>query len=253
MGINDRDGYIEFTLNIGCNNNCKYCPQSVLRNAYKDKIKEMNLWIFKNCLKNIPKDFLIVFGGMSEPFQNPYVIEMILHAHNEGYKIGLYTTFNGLSDDGYNYLKNIEFEVIRLHLPDDKKIMNIKVDNKYIRNMLKFVRNIKSKDFDITDMENDDEFMRSRAGNLKLLLHRDKEKKYDNMICRGKKYPNSQVVLPNGDVVICCNDYGLKYKMGNLLNQHFEEVWKNVVNSKLPNKNEICKYCDFASEGEKNV
>jgi hypothetical protein len=36
---------------------------------------------------------------------------------------------------------------------------------------------------------------------------------------------NENVLLPNGDVVICCNDYGLEHRMGNLLENSYDSLF----------------------------
>ena len=243
--------YIEFTLNVGCLNKCKYCPQELLINSYKGNITQMNFWVFRKCLENLPKNFTIIFGGMSEPFQNPQITRMITYAYQQGYKIGLYTTLNHYYEKISDELKNIEFQSVRLHLPDDNCIMQMKINNSYLRNLIKFIQNTKIRDLVITDMVNDDKIMCSRAGNLPELLDRDKPKNFDEMLCIGKKYPNGQIVLPNGDVVICCHDYGLKHIVGNLVNDDFETLWKNIVDSGLPNKDAFCNTCNFASDAMK--
>lgn len=45
------------------------------------------------------------------------------------------------------------------------------------------------------------------------------------------------VCLPNGDVVLCCMDYGLENKMGNLLKDNFN-------NLKRQSSYELCKKCE---------
>lgn len=47
---------------------------------------------------------------------------------------------------------------------------------------------------------------------------------------------NINVMLPNCDVVLCCNDYGLKHKLGNLL----ETNYNNLIREQ---DYELCHYC----------
>ena len=56
--------------------------------------------------------------------------------------------------------------------------------------------------------------------------------------CLEKLYHN--VVLPNGDVSLCCMDYGLEHIIGNLLDQEYEDV--------IPKHNtcffNLCRFCE---------
>jgi radical SAM protein with 4Fe4S-binding SPASM domain len=56
-------------------------------------------------------------------------------------------------------------------------------------------------------------------------------------------------VLPNGDVVLCCMDYGLKHKLGNLLVNSYEDILNSEEFKKVKlsmdddNIESICRYC----------
>lgn len=56
------------------------------------------------------------------------------------------------------------------------------------------------------------------------------------------------VLLPSGEVVLCCNDYGLKYKLGNLLIDSYKnlfksENYKKVIKKQTSGEDVICRYC----------
>jgi hypothetical protein len=93
--------------------------------------------------------------------------------------------------------------------------------------------------------------MWSRAGNLQveqtlkpeLFELRDKYKSVDNgdelMTCNCVERLYHNVLLPNGDVSLCCMDYGLKYVLGNLYNQEYNDI--------IPEPNTtfgLCRYCE---------
>lgn len=67
--------------------------------------------------------------------------------------------------------------------------------------------------------------MTNRAGNLtdEKLIHN--EIKHGKLACgnQGKEL-NSNVLLPDGTVVLCCMDYGLKHILGNIYNDSFYEI-----------------------------
>ena len=63
---------------------------------------------------------------------------------------------------------------------------------------------------------------------------------------------NDNVLLPNGDVVLCCQDYGLKHKFGNLLEMSYEDLFKTEnfknMQKELDSKNGeiLCRHCTSA-------
>ena len=71
---------IEITTVIGCSLNCRYCPQTVLKEAYfhgestfsgKRRPATMDLVSYEYLLDKIPTDYDIHFSGMSEAWINP--------------------------------------------------------------------------------------------------------------------------------------------------------------------------------------
>lgn len=83
----------------------------------------------------------------------------------------------------------------------------------------------------------------SRAGNVKW-----KESYVKTGIVKCKRKHKCPGLLPNGDLVICCMDYGLKNIIGNLLTSSIEEIYrgkgyKNFIKA-LKKGNSICSFCD---------
>ena len=62
----------------------------------------------------------------------------------------------------------------------------------------------------------------------------------------GKLFHNN-VVLPNGDVYLCCMDYALKHNIGNLFDTHFDSLDRaRVVElSNQEGSDIICRQCEF--------
>ena len=83
--------------------------------------------------------------------------------------------------------------------------------------------------------------MWSRADNLErndVIYGRVIEKTYlCTCGCQEKVYHN--VLLPNGDMTLCCMDYGLKHILGNLYKQEYKDI-APVYNEPF----ELCKYCE---------
>ena len=74
------------------------------------------------------------------------------------------------------------------------------------------------------------------------------------MTCGFTPFYDHNVLLPNGDVVLCCMDYSLKHKIGNLLEQDYYEMFPSGGLAKLIGENMIprhsseslCKSCTRA-------
>lgn len=71
------------------------------------------------------------------------------------------------------------------------------------------------------------------------------------LTCKSTPFYDRNVLLPNGDVVLCCMDYGLKHIIGNLVDQTYAEMFQNPQFLELVKMNEtpgydkcsICKAC----------
>jgi radical SAM protein with 4Fe4S-binding SPASM domain len=289
---------IEITTYIGCPLACRYCPQDVLTSKYKGEgytgKKEMSLEFFKETLAKIPKQVQILFSGYVEPWTNQYCTEMILHTLEQGYRVSVFTTLQGLSAiDADRVLNEFrkrdeQLNIICVHLPDKDMFMRgWKNEEPYFEVLDKFFTFFMEKGglsarFQAMTMDKfgephptivDRYNLRvggfrgwDRAGSL-----RGEENKVDESVMTAKvrntfkngcgatpsTYYNHQVLLPNGDVQICCMDYGLKNKLGNLGEL---EKWEDIFSTpeykrieELSNTAEfteelICKSCDLACE-----
>ena len=96
---------------------------------------------------------------------------------------------------------------------------------------------------DVSDVE--------KAGNQPTALIRRKIRHEKPLTCKSTPFYDRNVLLPNGDVVLCCMDYGLKHIIGNLVDQTYAEMFQNPQFLKLVKMNEtpgydkcsICKAC----------
>jgi hypothetical protein len=200
--------WIEITTVFPCAVGCYYCPQAVLQQAYKG-IDTLTLDSFKTILGNIPKEVLIDFAGFAEPFLNPGCAEMITHAYKQGYRLAMNSTLTGATDADIDRIEHIPFEYFHYH--------DVNLDGRAVP----FEHVIGRVDRPS-----------SRAGNLYAVARRD----YQG-VCRRSVDHRVNVMLPNGDVYLCCCDYGLKHKLGNLLTTNYNDLSRAETY-------ELCHFCE---------
>jgi radical SAM protein with 4Fe4S-binding SPASM domain len=232
------DRWIEVTTRIGCENLCKYCPQDVLESVYRGK-RYITISDFQKVLDNVNKETTYIhFSGFSEPFLNTGSEYMMALAGRMGYNVVLFTTLRGFTKEKAEILKNngAKFTEVRFH--DYDGIGN---------DRLEFERKIelfKSINCSELYMETRIENPISRGGNLW-----DIDKIYTEVTCQRFE---CNVMLPNGDLVLCCSDWGLKHIIGNIYERHYDDPIHSKERSKLRtiaatyDSNILCKTCELA-------
>lgn len=260
---------LEITTVIGCKNRCTYCPQDKLIKAYakRSNICKMTFDTFKRCLDKIPLHIHIHFSGMAEPWLNPECTRMLLHAHEKGYEIAVYTTAVGMTPLDVEKIESIPFRIFSVHLPDKERYSKIEVSDNYLKTtgaiskskiqnreymtmgtLPSEVRRLLKKRIAKTSML-------SRAGNIKGKTNVPAPTKLKGPIrCRScSDLLNHNVLLPNGDVLLCCMDYGMKHILGNLLSVNYASLFENDEYQKLQKGlnddsfDILCRYCENAS------
>jgi radical SAM protein with 4Fe4S-binding SPASM domain len=223
---------LEITSYVGCENNCCYCPQDKLINVYQDKCG-MSLMDFIDILANVPKDVRIDFSGFSEIFLHPEGAHMIAHSIHCGYKTVLYTTLVGFCNQDIQTLKGLHFTEVVFHQFPGVDVLGFNRKKEIFKKEIQDGRTA-----EITDTN-----LWSRAGNVF-----NTERKYGEFAClfAGKEF-NHNVVLPNGDVYICCMDWSLKHKIGNLFTTNFNDLNRSglVEMSNEIDTDILCRNCEL--------
>lgn len=263
---------IEITSRIGCSVNCRYCPQEVLCHAYfkgdSDRCSLMSMENFIKCIEHTPEDTIITFSGFVEPFLHPDAVDMIRYVADTGRDMQLFTTMVGLNADKLRQIKDIPFLYVVVHLPDEEGYANIPITEEY-KETLEYIISLKNNGRPFVDCANcqgtpdgnmmeiidgripiDDRQLIDRAGNLKdaALLH--SERKSGRLFCRMSSEQTHWVLLPDGTVTLCCNDFGMQHVLGNLLESTFPEIKEGAAYKKIrrqmldPNdESMLCRNC----------
>lgn len=201
----------------------------------------MSLDTFKTCIDKLPKGTRIDFSGMAEPWLNPECTEMVMYAHKKGFPIAVYSTLVGMQERDFDLIKDIPFEEFVLHIPDDKNNTHMDITQEYLellQRVLQYKRDGSSiisgvschagihpevKKFFSDDLKLITE-LHNRAGNVESEYVESKINKGSIICINCGRDMHHNVLLPDGTVLLCCMDYGMKHVMGNLLLQSYEEI-----------------------------
>jgi len=268
---------LEITTTIpknGCAVDCAFCPQRVLIQSYKGK-KSLTFDEFKTVIDKLPREIRITFAGFTEPWLHKECTDMLLYAHSQGHKITVFTTGIGMNPEDVIRLKDIPYAGdpnggFVLHLPDQEMIAKHPITEKYLKVLDKFAEHAGSiQNFRLMSMGELHEKVRdifpqpgesamwSRAGNLnrevilkpELLNLTDRFRSIyhgpepHTCGCEEKLYHN--VLLPNGDVSLCCMDYGLEQILGNLFESEYDDIMPKPLSCF-----DLCNYCENAVKPE---
>lgn len=280
MGDGERrgthNGSIEITTIMGCKVNCKFCPQNLLLNEYyknnKNRTTVMSVETFKKAMDYFPSDYDISFGGMSEPFLNPDFVEMLKIACAQNRRVSLYTTLVGIKKEQVDEILSLPLSFVVVHVADTKGFAHIDTTEVYYEILEKFVRAKKADGSYFVNTCNSqtepdkraanickDRFeilteMTDRAGNL------EDETLISTKIATGKivcgnlgANMDNNILLPDGSIVLCCMDFGLKHILGNMFENTYEEIMNGTEMQRIrtgmngdTSIDILCRSCSYA-------
>ncbi len=264
-----KNSYIGITTVAGCRVNCSYCPQEVFLKKYygsNNAQQRLSLSEYQKILSNIPTEVQINFAGFSEPFLNDECKEMILYTAKKGHYVQIFTTMVGLT-------KEIIEEIFGhadfiLHLPGNDET-NIAIDDVYIDCLkllfeknkidrrIKYISvpgggiNFKLAPYISSDVTIDSYCM-DRAGNVEQGI----KSEYSGSLTCMRTYNrlDQNVMLPNGDLILCCQDWELRYVLGNLKDTTYIDILESKNADKIRKEmasgkeDMICCKCNYALE-----
>ena len=260
---------LEITTTAGCAVACTYCPEQTFAKVQRDITSQtsMSLEVFERCLATVPADVDISFSGYSEPWLNPSCTTIVKHAHTKGHGLRIFTTLAGMTLTQLEEVISTSPKLFVVHLFDDGEYMNGRfVNERY----LKVLRRL---------AEIDEPWLRFMAfgtvhREVQLIVPRDRIMTTQPLISRAGSV-NSQIVptraalsgpifctqarqfrnvlLPNGDVTLCCMDYQRRHVLGNLTevsyaNLHRSPMFHTLMRRMLGEEGElICRSCEWAA------
>jgi sulfatase maturation enzyme AslB (radical SAM superfamily) len=231
---------IEITTIVGCKVSCIYCPQKKFITAYRKRsdILKFDFENYQYLLSKIPDDVDIYFCGFSEPFLHPECAKMISYTHQKGHKVSIDTTLVGMTLDDVKILKDIPLDFLAIHLPSNNGYENIPVNDNY----LELLHTVTNKGLNYAELylhfygESLHEKIHlkntrrlplyTRGGSILVETLGNPPRQKGKIGCRRNLRYN--ILLPNGDVVLCSTDWELKHILGNLNSMAYNSLYTNV-------------------------
>ena len=275
---------LEITTKVGCPVACTYCPQAKTAKNYQGE-NLMTVETLGKCLDKVPQDITstggqrvrIEFSGFCEPYANPHCTDLINLVYDKGFRnITLYTTFRGMKMSDFERIKHIPFAFVSVHLPDEEGLAKIPIHSEYFELLENVINtwevgffaygktNQKVMDFIMTKEPTalTGKFnwvldVHSRAGNLDINPVRRKTGHIKCSALPNMEF-NRNILLPNGDVSMCCMDFSLQHIVGNLVRDDYYDLYKSEAHNKIvagmyvDEMNSMCRICDYAIPNEKN-
>lgn len=252
---------LEISTVVGCPMLCNYCPQKEhVENYIGRGRKIMSFRDFKECIDSVPGYVDICFAGMAEPFVNQAAKAMILYASTK-HTVSVYTTCYGMTIEDVELICNVNFNHFCIHLPDADGIMKLKVTPEYLEVLREAIK-IPRRTFTVIGklhpevekitgpVADGSKSLISRAGNLKDFFTKKLIGKIQCSMAPDKI--NHNVLVPNGDVLLCCMDYGHKHVIGNLLEHSYDELFETEEYKKViaglenDDSDILCRSCEIA-------
>lgn len=253
---------MEITTRIGCKNRCSYCPQHILVKTYSKTSNDsiMTFDMFKRCINKIPLKVDIHFTGMCEPWLNEHCTKMLLYAHAKGHKISVSTTLVGMELSDVDLMAPISFKDFAVHLPSHEGYEIINIDENYLQLLKKILKSKigiglhihgKAVHPALTSLSTmiKQQTLSSRGGNAEIPNRVPMSRRRGVLVCNRL---HNNVLLPNGNVVLCCMDYGMRHILGNLISTDYDSLFfqKEFMKVRRGLKDEsldiLCRYCDIA-------
>jgi radical SAM protein with 4Fe4S-binding SPASM domain len=172
---------------------------------------------------------------------------MLELASSLGFRTTIFTTLVGADEDDIMRLSKCNMAEIHLHLPDNRGNAKIPVDEKYMKTLALALQTLT---INTTTIMNDLFWNNGRAG---LVTNGSKPRHLRGIFnCPMLMYPRP-VMLPNGDLVLCCMDYGLRHKLGNILEDSYDTIMNRKEFRRIRadrygwDSDNLCRSCTYAS------
>jgi radical SAM protein with 4Fe4S-binding SPASM domain len=202
------------------------------------------LYAYSNCFDflnlNIPsfdREEWKLKTGMNDHQYNK-LIHNLFKLHEKSDKIKVAINVHALEDNEYNR----QFNNAILNTNEEISLNFIKMRLKYPKFIFVKVKSLIDRCGILTDYS-------VYKNNIHAKTEKDEVYQCNYNINSISKLYNMFNINSKGDVFLCCNDYDMKYTIGNLLEQPLDDIWKSEkhVNTIIEMFNNICHKCVYKS------
>lgn len=255
---------MEITTRVGCKNLCAYCPQDKFIKQYSRRSSHycMTFDQFRFYIEKIPTDVTIDFAGMSEPWLNPECTKMLNYVATKGHRVRVYTTLVGMTNSDLEILAKHVFDTFVVHLPSVEGYERIGVDEHYLDLLESVTKSITKASFICHGQHVDARIRKILEKNGKRHCPAPPITRAGNVA--GSSCPvhlrgvvacyrdlQYNVLLPNGDVLLCCMDYGLEHVLGNMNHSDYPSLFRGREFTRIKkglwngSSGILCRRCDM--------
>jgi hypothetical protein len=225
---------MEFTTSIspkGCIVNCAFCPQRTLEkiyHAHEGQPKNLSLENFKKICDKLPHQVRVTFSGFTEPWLNRDCSKMVKYAYYKGHPLSAFSTGVGMHVEDVELIKSIPWTTgpnggFCLHVPDKERIAEHPITDRLIK---VFEKNLVGE--------------ATIKPTLQKLMNRvQSAPKKGPSTCGCIEHLYHNVVLPNGEVSLCCMDYSLEKILGNILYEEYDDIMPSPLTTF-----DMCSRCE---------
>ncbi|MHB1657602.1 MAG: radical SAM/SPASM domain-containing protein [Burkholderiales bacterium] len=262
---------VEFTLQAGCPVGCNFCPQPLFLKKYSSYEKKITINNFKLALLNLKNSpvRIIQFSGYSEPLYHENFSDFINLSVEAGFEIEVFTTLKGFNKERLKNVKDlpVKWQISiqplgiqnRKGLKDDEAWNNIK---HLLELNLKYKPIFRCVNLNLSISQKTQLIEKGKRIGIKNIIFTELETRAGNIVknhvnthgrkllCKNNMIP---VILPNGDVSLCCMDFGLRHIIGNIFKKPLKDILsadslqKIIGIMYLKEKGSIlCHTCEFA-------
>jgi hypothetical protein len=249
---------IEVSTVGSCALRCQYCPQGELEQAYKGP-ERLTPEMFRRCLDNLIPGDAIHFSGFTEPCLNPDIVELMEMAIGRSHRCKMYTTGRGLSLGDAARVAALPLDLLMLHLPDAEGHLSHSERNVAVLEMLAKHPNARAMCMGNVPHEavkavyeavpQHPTTMHDRAGNVGDQLVQVEHRRHEGAIrCGVAPQIDHSVLLPSGELALCCMDYGLVHIVGNLATTPYSEILRDgaiqdILDKQKSGGDVLCRGC----------
>jgi len=242
---------LEITTVAGCRVACQVCPQDTFLKVYRGP-RMLSFETFVACVDKVPDWVQIDFSGFSEPWLNESCSDMVEYAAKR-HDVYVYTTLTGMSKSDAQRVARVRPKLLGIHIRDvdDKSpIHDVDLSLSHILNPTEYISHGLPHEEVVPQLLPGVRVslcqLHSRGG-----LNWSVPYRSGPLRCSSTRRFRHNVLLPSGEVLLCCTDYGMKHRLGNLLHNTYESLFVGEYERiKSGSEHDIgdilCRRCEIA-------